>query len=336
MNRRIVCSLAAATFLFGSWAIGISAQEPPKSKHAQPEGDVFIEFTAPMPFERPVPGQGDQHFIFNREVAGGGPHAGTFSWIASEMTFAGKPVKGAPYSAEAITESTQTLSDGNRIQNRNSANIHRDSEGRTRREQTFGAIGPWAASGDPPQTIIISDPVAKVDYILNPKEKTASKMSPPTFVARGEGGSGTAPALRRQIHIERGDVLVPAAGIAVKEVRRFDADSRQPETEILGKRVIEGLEAEGTRTTLTIPAGQIGNELPIQIVSEKWFSPDLQVVVMSKHSDPRMGETVYRLANINRVEQPRSLFEVPADYSIKEMRPAFRSFPAARTPENKN
>ncbi len=85
--------------------------------------------------------------------------------------------------------------------------------------------------------------------------------------------------------------------------------------------MIEGVESEGTRTTVTISAGQIGNELPIQIVSERWFSPELQVVILSKHNDPRMGETVYRLSNINRSEQPRTLFEVPSDYKIVESSP---------------
>jgi len=60
--------------------------------------------------------------------------------------------------------------------------------------------------------------------------------------------------------------------------------------------------ANGSRSTTTIPAGQIGNEQPIQIVSEQWVSPDLQVLVLTKHTDPRSGETTYRLNNITRVE----------------------------------
>ena len=67
---------------------------------------------------------------------------------------------------------------------------------------------------------------------------------------------------------------------------------------------------------MTIPAGQIGNELPINIVSERWFSPELKVLVMSRQSDPRFGETTYRLTNISRGEPAPDLFEVPADYQI--------------------
>ena len=86
--------------------------------------------------------------------------------------------------------------------------------------------------------------------------------------------------------------------------------------ESLGTQIIEGVQAEGARTTITIPAGEIGNDLPIQIVSERWYSPELQTVVMTKHSDPRMGETVYRLTNIVRNEPSPSLFTAPADYKL--------------------
>ena len=91
-------------------------------------------------------------------------------------------------------------------------------------------------------------------------------------------------------------------------------------TEQLGQKIIEGVPADGTRTTTIIPAGTIGNEQPIKVISEQWFSQDLQVLVSTRHSDPRSGETVYRLVNIVRGEQDRSLFEVPADYTIKEPR----------------
>jgi TonB family protein len=89
-------------------------------------------------------------------------------------------------------------------------------------------------------------------------------------------------------------------------------------TESLGKQSIEGVEAEGTRNTLEIPAGEVGNERPIEIVFERWYSPELQMVVMTRHADPRFGETTYRLTNINRSEPAHELFEVPADYTLQE------------------
>ena len=75
--------------------------------------------------------------------------------------------------------------------------------------------------------------------------------------------------------------------------------------------------ADGKRTTRTIPAGTIGNEKPIAIVSERWFSPELNIVVMSLTVDPRSGETTYRLADIKRGEPPAEWFRVPADYTLR-------------------
>ncbi len=94
-----------------------------------------------------------------------------------------------------------------------------------------------------------------------------------------------------------------------------------PKEEDLGAQVIQGLTAQGKRVTRTIPAGQVGNQRPIDIVTETWYSPDLQVVLMSKTSDPRFGETVYQLNHINRAEPDHSLFTVPSDYTVQQGRP---------------
>jgi hypothetical protein len=88
-------------------------------------------------------------------------------------------------------------------------------------------------------------------------------------------------------------------------------------SESLGSREFDGLRADGKRTTRTIPAGAIGNEKPIAIVSERWFSPELNVVVMSRTVDPRSGETLYRLTNLKRGEPPADWFRVPADYRVR-------------------
>lgn len=98
----------------------------------------------------------------------------------------------------------------------------------------------------------------------------------------------------------------------------YSHEGGESKKESLGKQKFDGIEADGTRTTFTIPAGKIGNELPINIVSERWYSNELQTVVMTRHSDPRHGETVYRLTDINRSEPARQLFEVPSDYKLKE------------------
>jgi hypothetical protein len=97
-------------------------------------------------------------------------------------------------------------------------------------------------------------------------------------------------------------------------------DNFSPATqESLGTKIIEGIECEGTRTSTTIPAGQIGNERPITLTSERWYSPKLQVDVLVKRNDPRSGENRYRLVNIDQSEPSATLFQVPADYSVIDM-----------------
>ena len=92
--------------------------------------------------------------------------------------------------------------------------------------------------------------------------------------------------------------------------------TEKPAVESLGTQFMEGIAVEGTRTTTTIPAGQIGNEQPISVVSERWYSPDLKALVMSRQSDPRFGETTYRLTNLTRAEPSPELFEIPKDFKI--------------------
>jgi hypothetical protein len=272
----------------------------------------------------------------------------TFEFLSLEMSFNGKVVKGAPYSAEAVTEIVQVLGDGNRIVKKTSASVYRDGDGRTRRDQTLGSIGPFAAAGDPPQTFFINDPVAGVNYVLDPRSRTARKLSL-TTVGGGPGEGATVIGLppRKRVKVRDRDddfvVAVPAppphgsAGVHVSappppplpggigQTFHYSSKSENVQKESLGERQIEGVRAEGTRSTLTIPAGEIGNEQPINVVSERWYSPELQVVVMTKHTDPRFGETTYRLTNINRSEPARTLFEVPSDYTVKEG-PAVRTF----------
>ncbi len=253
-----------------------------------------------------------------------GPDVGMSVFVASEVGFGGKVVKGAPYSAQSVTETVQTLADGNRIVRKMTASVYRDGEGRTRQDQSVGNIGPYAVAGEPRQMIFINDPVSGTSYILDARDKTARKMNLPrierirerTDGAEAAGGAtnGTANVVvagPRRPPMMRDRVWVGGEGT-------FNIQLKDPKTESLGKQMFDGVEAEGTRDTLTIAAGEIGNELPINIVSERWYSPELQVVVMSKHTDPRVGENTYRLTGINRSEPSRTLFELPGDYTIKE------------------
>jgi len=282
------------------------------------------------------------------------PPGDTFVFMSSEVNFEGKPVKGAPYSAQAVTETTQTLGDGNRIVNKVTSSLYRDGEGRTRREQTLKLIGGVGEGGEPLQTIFINDPVAGVSYALDSRSHVAHKSMPFRFErmpspAGAPGGTGGGQDKEKfKVRVEPGSgetgvvvtrtaplAVLPPPGAPSPEGEQFglrteggfgnfvfvrkDKDpNHNVVKESLGKQVFEGVEAEGTRTTFTIPAGEIGNEKPIEVVSERWYAPELQLVVMSRHSDPRAGETIYRLTNISRDEPAKALFEVPGGYTIKE------------------
>ena len=276
------------------------------------------------------------------------PPGADFIFVASE-SFSGKTVKGAPYSAEAVTESIQTLSDGNRIVNRMTSSVYRDDEGRTRREQTLKALGGVGTGDEPLQTIFINDPVAGVTFSLDSRSHIAHKSAPFKFEFLSKPGTPGLEGRKFEFKVEPGSApggavtiapggAPPQAGIRVPgpEVEQFTfrtenagvgggayifrtrGNNANEVKEQLGKQTIEGIEAEGTRTTITIPAGEIGNERAIEIVSERWYSPELQLVVMNRHIDPRSGETTYKLTNINRGEPAKSLFEVPAGYTVKE------------------
>jgi hypothetical protein len=86
----------------------------------------------------------------------------------------------------------------------------------------------------------------------------------------------------------------------------------------LGERIIEGLKVTGTRQEFTIPSGAVGNEQPIVVSSEQWFSPDLGVVVSSSVRDPMMGDTTYKLEQVSRNEPDPTLFAVPSDYTTTD------------------
>ena len=344
---RILTSLLLSTLVPAS-TISINAQ----NKQPAPERQMIQLERMPGPDDPRTP-----------------PPDDNFTFVALEMNSDGKVVKGAPYSAQALTETMQTLSDGNRIINKSTATIYRDSEGRTRREQTLRVMGPFATGGETPQTIFINDPVAGVNYAFDTRSKVAHKMPPMRFEFKvrnpkgGEGpgagiGSGvgggvgvradaepppphppdtsapmvferTAPPPGVRVESPPGlpgegpemvferSATPPPAGEGGMVFQWTGAREDNARNESLGKQAIEGIEAEGTRKTIEIPAGEIGNERPIEIVFERWYSPELQVVVMTKHSDPRFGETTYRLTKINRSEPAGELFEVPADYKVQ-------------------
>jgi hypothetical protein len=247
--------------------------------------------------------------------------------------------KGAPYSAEIVTESLQVLADGNRIVQRTTGRVYRSGEGQVRREED-------RPSGTP--AISITDPVAGVSYSLDPESRVAWKARSRVPVeilkewtdtqakyfkrlevtkkkAKGAQAGGNLSDRRELEPHERDAEKVAAARDAAKMAAALAGGrvvpgrgSEQHREEMLEARTIEGVRAEGFRRTTTIPAGAIGNDLPIVVVSEEWRSPDLKVLLMTHRTDPRNGESSYRLINIVRAEPDPSLFQVPPDYTVQE------------------
>jgi hypothetical protein len=250
--------------------------------------------------------------------------APTIQFIQNEFAPGGKVVKGAPYSAESTTETVQQLADGNRIVHKNSVSVARDSQGRTRRDLSPLRIGPLA-QGNAPRLTVIHDPVTNLSYTLDHNAKVARKLKGQGMAVYVTSDDKPEAGVRNEVHERRLEIAVagshdvlrsaPAAGpVMIRDPHKGTTQKK----ESLGKRNIEGVVAEGTRTVDTIEAGAVGNERPIEIVHEQWYSPELQTVVMTSHRDPRMGETTYKLMGIRRAEPLPSLFEVPSDYTVKE------------------
>jgi hypothetical protein len=107
-------------------------------------------------------------------------------------------------------------------------------------------------------------------------------------------------------------------GVAYTPGMRLRSVSPNFKNEDLGEQVMEGVKARGNRQTSVIEAGVIGNDRPLNTVSERWTSDELQTEVMTRRSDPRTGEMTFRLVNISRGEQPAYLFQPPSGYNITE------------------
>jgi hypothetical protein len=225
-----------------------------------------------------------------------GPFGGPMELMGFEGMHGGKVVKGAPFSAVTTSTTNQTLQDGTTTINRTAQGlIYRDSEGRVRREVTFTGVASLEPTGGRHKMVAIFDPVAGVHYVLKPDKKIAYKMTLPA------NGADKAQAFEQKMQARQQQ---EEASGALKVV------SLQPQ-------VVNGVNTEVTRTTHTIATGEIGNSAPIQVVSERWYSTDLQTVVQSTRKDPRFGTTTYSLTNIQRAEPAATLFAVPADYTVK-------------------
>lgn len=433
-RTRSLLSSACLVAMMSNGLVGVFAQDRAQEKKQEVERKTVViqgdgkTFTVSGAegqngtFNVRVPGPEEGMFVSGMPAVaatwvGPGQQSGdfTFQFFSQEMSFDSRLVKGAPFSAETVSETVQTLPDGNRIVQRSEGHLYRDGQGRTRSERTFRKGG----SAQEQQTITIYDPNSGESFILDPATRTARKMTvflrtpaPGGASAGGinlekkinvAGGALQGAAIKRvqpsypvvakaaqvdgpvqvQINVSEGGQVIEATAVsghpllrdaAVEAARQWEfkptelsgkavkvqgiltfnftlankapdtaTEARQAielrqatgkifdmkvatNTEDLGKQTIEGVECEGKRMTSTLPAGAIGNENPIQTVRESWYSPELKMTIMTKQTDPRFGETTYRVTNINRAEPDASLFSLPSDYTIKEGGPGGGTF----------
>ena len=363
MNRPPFLTTLLAAALAGSAAVALAQQPAPKAATPSASLEAEIErFTREAETYRwEMLAQAAE---FDVDVDPDGP---SFAFIAREFGSMREIVKNAPYQAEAINESIQVLSDGNRIVKRRTTLLARDGYGRTRQER----------KGDNGGSVYIFDPIDNKSYALSVDRKVAVRIPrapaapwpsllpepPPPLAVPGPPPLPVPPAAPAppappappvppdavpgapHVDVKPGRVVVRRGatrdGEDVRiEVIRVGGDGAaviapsaplppltlpmlprgKGDTKKLGNREFDGVKAEGTQTTYTIAAGEIGNEKPIVVTSERWFSPEYNVVVYAKQSDPRTGDTIYRLANFRRGEPPAELFKVPADYKTKPER----------------
>ncbi|HKS80734.1 MAG TPA: hypothetical protein VJR23_04455 [Candidatus Acidoferrales bacterium] len=210
-------------------------------------------------------------------------------------------ITGEPYSAHMETMHTQTLEDGTKIERKMSVtNSFRDSQGRTR-EEHYIALPDTVSGPDDLISVLIHDPTTGVSFLLNPKNHTAREL----------------PGLP-VVNVGADTITIPQHGVPAKlngsprETRQHPAIT----TVDLGTQEMEGVIVDGTRTTIDYPAGLVGNDRPFSVVTERWQSPELKLLLLTKRTDPRSGETTTRVTNLDRSEPDPSLFQVPDGYTI--------------------
>jgi hypothetical protein len=247
--------------------------------------------------------------VLSVQSSGGGPVTMAFpAMIGPDIA----DLAGSPFSATQQTSSLQVLGDGTRIERNETQQIYRDNVGRTRVES-----GP-SGSG----TVVIQDPVSGVTAVLDPAAKTAQKIAGPPQMKFAAPVGNTA-VRTQQFAVAAGSlamtrsIVAPPPGLPGVAVT---SSATKPVTEELPAQNVNGVMATGRKTTLTIPVGEIGNDRPIQVASETWYSSDLQMMVKSSSSDPRFGDSSFELTNINRNEPDPGLFQIPADYTVSEPR----------------
>ena len=238
------------------------------------------------------------------------------------------PVYGHPISADEVRTTTQALGDGSHITHSETEKFYRDGQGRMRTETEA--------------SVLIFDPVAGVTYNLDKSHKSYTKSvngaNSTVMIAaaggrggRGGGGGGgavgssTSSSSRTSVSTttnSSGGAAAGGAGGSFGAVTRprmaaapSVAQGGQGSQETLPDQMFSGIAGKGSRVTITIPVGSIGNDRELKVVNERWYSDDFKLLLKTSNSDPRFGTSTYELENIQQGEPAGSLFQPPADYT---------------------
>jgi hypothetical protein len=211
---------------------------------------------------------------------------------------------GEPYSAVRKTTRVQKLANGTTITHITTVKEARDSSGRTYREDRREL--PAGQEGGAPDFVFanVHDPVSRTNIHWNSSTKVADVTH---FAERSE--------------IKLPDVAPTQVATEPRPVPTTRAEPIKQQSEDLGIRTINGVEAKGTRMTRVIPAGRDGNDQPLTITSEWWRSEELGIMVMSVNDDPRTGTITMELTDLERGEPDAALFQVPEGYTVKDRTP---------------
>jgi len=273
--------------------------------------------------------------------------------VAEVASRSASSVKNSPFSAEEVNESTQTLFDGNRIVRSSTGKIYRNSEGRIRRESSGGVSGVMGSTYSVAQGVSIAAPSLGQKYLLDSELKTARVVemaaANQALATAGSRLSSEDEKFRVTANLKAAELAAKVTAAAPVVVQGGLATTivgsgqggvisyvpagkfrYETNTEQLGTRDFDGVSAIGTRQTTTIPANAIGNERPIEIVYERWYSKELGMVVYSKNIDPRFGEQIYKLTNLVRAEPDPSLFSLPTGYKMVTEPTTTYRIPAAK------
>ena len=203
------------------------------------------------------------------------------------------PVAGAPFSAVSTTSFRQ----GNQIVHTFSMRLFRDSRGRTRSENVAMPNDAIVGATSPHGVIRIGDPVSGQLYILYPWQQAADVMP-----------CQSGPA----------DVMHPPVALPTQSDPNVKVTS-------LGEKTIDGIPVVGTRLVHTELLGAPLDQTSATFTVERWFSPDLGVVILTTHrSTISDGNSTNKLEHIVREEPDGALFTIPPGYTQQLVMPAGR------------